>query len=99
MAGAVSVVPQLWRLARHRDEDSSGVSVATAALSLVSSLCWVAHGLALGLPAVVLPGLASVLAAAWTLTLLRPATAPRRVRDHRHQPLPVVLPMRRVLAA
>lgn len=99
VAGAASVVPQLWRLARHRDEDTSGVSVTTTALSLVSGLCWVTHGLALGLAAVVLPSLATAAAAAWTLTLLRPAAAARRAREHRHAPLPVVLPLRRVLAA
>lgn len=103
VVGAASVVPQLWRLARHRGQDSSGVSATTTALSLVASLCWAVHGLALGLPAVVLPSLAGAVAAAWTLALLRPATAPRtRSRGAvAHRPLarPVVLPLQRVLAA
>lgn len=97
--GAVSVVPQLWRLARDRGGDSSGVSVATTALSLVASVCWMAHGLALGLAAVVLPALAGAVAAGWTLALLRPASTPRRRLQHRPLPAPVVLPLQRVLAA
>ena len=80
VVGAVSVVPQLWWLARSRGADTSGVSVTTTALSLAASLCWTTHGLALAQPAVVLPGLAGAVAAAWTLALLRPPVAPRRVR-------------------
>ena len=78
LVGAVSVVPQLWHLARSRGGDSSGVSVSTTVLSLVASLCWTAHGLALALPAVALPSLAGAVAAAWTLALLRPPTRQRR---------------------
>lgn len=96
--GAVAVVPQLWLLARSRGQDSSGVSVTTTVLSLVASLCWTVHGLALALPAVVLPSLAAAAAAAWTLALLRPA-ALRRHHEHRPRPAPVVLPLHRVLAA
>lgn len=98
IVGAVSVVPQLWRLARSRDEDTSGVSVTTTALSLLASLCWVTHGLALALPAVVLPAATGAAAAAWTLVLLRPVTA-RPARAHHRQPVPVVLPLHRLLAA
>jgi uncharacterized protein with PQ loop repeat len=98
ITGAVAVVPQLWRLVRRPEQDSSGVSRTTTALSLVSSLCWAAHGLALTQPAVVLPGLAGAAAAGWTLALLRPAAAPRR-QEHRPRPAPVVLPLQRVLAA
>lgn len=99
MAGAVSVVPQLWQLLRRPGEDSSGVSVPTTALSLVASLCWVVHGLALVQPAVVLPSLAGAVAAGWTLALLRPVATPRRRREHRSAPAPVVLPPQRLLAA
>lgn len=99
VAGAASVVPQLWHLVRRPGEDSSGVSVTTTALSLVSSLCWVVHGLALAQPAVVLPSLAGAVAAGWTLVLLRPVAAPRRRLEHRSAPAPVVLPLQRLLAA
>lgn len=96
--GVVSVVPQLWRLARHRGGDSSGVSVPTTALSLAAGLCWAGHGLALGLPAVVLPALAGAVAAGWTLLLLRPAVL--RPQHHDVQlPPPVVLPLQRLVAA
>jgi uncharacterized protein with PQ loop repeat len=78
VVGGVSVVPQLWHLARSRGGDRSGVSVATTVLSLVASLCWTAHGLALALPAVALPSLAGAVAAAWTLALLRPPAWVRR---------------------
>lgn len=98
VVGAVSVVPQLWRLTRHRGEDSSGVSVTTTVLTLVASLCWGAHGLALGLPAVVLPSLAGAAAAAWTLFLLRPV-ARRPQRSHRPLPATVALPAQHALAA
>ena len=98
VVGAASVVPQLWRLARDPGQDSSGVSATTTALSLVASLCWCAHGLALALPAVVLPSLAGAVAAAWTLALLRPAP-PRPRHEHRSGPAPVVLPLSRALAA
>lgn len=99
VVGAASVVPQLWLLARRRGQDCSGVSLATTVLSLVSSLCWTAHGVALALPAVALPGLAGAAAAAWTLVLLRPAAATPRRHEHRPPPAPVVLPLQRVLAA
>ena len=91
VVGAVSVVPQLWHLARSRGGDSSGVSVTTTVLSLVASLCWTTHGLALALPAVALPSLAGAVAAAWTLALLRP---PARLR----RPAPA-LGLRQALAA
>ncbi len=94
--GAASVLPQLWRLARHRGEDSSGVSVTTTALSLLACLCWTGHGLALGLAAVVLPSLTGAVAAAWTLVLLRPAALRRR---HVPTAAPTVLPLRRLVAA
>lgn len=96
--GVVSVVPQLWRLATSPDEDSSGVSVPTTALSLLAGLCWVAHGVALALPAVVLPAAAGAAAAAWTLVLLRPGTT-RPASAHHRQPVPVVLPLQRLVAA
>ncbi len=80
VVGALSVVPQLWSLARARGADSSGVSVTTTTLSLVSSLCWTAHGAALALPAVALPSLAGAVAAAWTLALLRPPAVRERLR-------------------
>ena len=98
LVGAVSVVPQLWRLALHRGEDSSGVSVTTTALSLLAALCWTGHGLALGLAAVVLPSLTGAVAAAWTLVLLRPAARPARRREL-PPPVPVVLPLPRLVAA
>ena len=60
------------RLAGPQGGDSSGVSVTTTVLSLVASLCWTTHGLALALPAVALPSLAGAVCAAWTLALLRP---------------------------
>ena len=98
-AGAVSVVPQLWRLARERGADSSGVSVATTVLSLVAALCWTAHGLALTSAAVVLPSLAAAVAAAWTLVLLGPPAPVRPAHVPGTSSTPVVLPLRRVLAA
>lgn len=96
--GAVSVVPQLWRLARDRTADRSGVSVATTTLSLVASLCWAVHGLALGVGAVTLPALVGAVAAAWTLALLRPSR-PRPTGPVRSHQAPVVLPPSRLLAA
>lgn len=71
-AGTLAVVPQLWLLLRDPDQDTSGVSSATTVLSLLASLCWVAHGALLEQPAVVVPSLVAAVAAVWTLALLAP---------------------------
>jgi uncharacterized protein with PQ loop repeat len=69
-AGTVAVVPQLWRLLRDPDQDTSGVSAATTLLSLLANLCWTAHGALLAEAAVVVPSLVGATAAACTLALL-----------------------------
>lgn len=67
-------VPQLVLLATD-PRSSSGVSMQTTVLGVVSHTCWTAYGLLLGLPAVWLPALLSLLAGLATAALLRPAPA------------------------
>lgn len=65
-------VPQLVLLATD-PRSTSGVSMQTTVLGVVSHTCWTAYGLLLGTPAVWLPSLLSLLAGLATAALLRPA--------------------------
>lgn len=70
VAGTLAVVPQLWLLLRHPEQDTSGISVATTVLSLLCNLCWTTSGALLAQAAVVVPSLVGAAAAACTLSLL-----------------------------
>ena len=65
-------VPQLVLLATD-PRSTAGVSMATTVLGVVAQGCWTAYGLLLGVPAVWLPALLSLLAALAAAALLRPA--------------------------
>lgn len=71
-----AVVPQVVRLVRNRDEDTSGISPVTCALAVACSVSWMLHGALLGAEAVWLPSLLSAAASAVTLLLVRRPVTP-----------------------
>lgn len=74
--GTAAVVPQVVRLVRNRDEDTSGISPVTCVLAITCSVSWMLHGALLGAEAVWLPSLLSAAASAVTLLLVRRPVTP-----------------------
>jgi uncharacterized protein with PQ loop repeat len=74
--GTAAVVPQVVRLLRGWDEDTSGISPLTCWLGIACSVAWLLHGALLGAEAVWVPSLIAAAASSLTLLLVqRPASA------------------------
>jgi uncharacterized protein with PQ loop repeat len=73
--GTAAVVPQVVRLVRERDTDTSGISPLTCWLGIACSVAWLLHGALVGAEAVWLPSLIAAAASVLTLLLTRPGRA------------------------
>jgi uncharacterized protein with PQ loop repeat len=94
--GATALLPQLVRLAADRGAATSGISPATAVLSVTSNACWAGYGLLVGSVSVWAPSLLAMAAGTTTLVLL----GPRRpsLRNLHHDRLTTLAPYRVRLA-